>query len=62
MEKKLWSNAEVVELGVESTKCENGLVEDTVVLDGGRIIYCCSYCKIDIGHNTIERNIQKDVI
>ena len=44
MEKKLWSNAEVVELGVESTKCEEGLVEDSVALDGERMIFGCPYC------------------
>ena len=44
MGKKLWSNAEVVELGVESTKCEEGLVDEAIALDGEKIIFGCPYC------------------
>ena len=43
MVKKNWQMPQVMELGLNQTKCETA-IGDAVTLDGEKIIYGCPYC------------------
>lgn len=62
MVKKNWSNPEIAELGVENTKCEEGLVGDVSTLSAQdkALFHCCPFCtNVYLSQKDLDRHIKR---